>query len=93
MEMKRRGMYISRQLSFKNVTSIVEHVPLPTGTHFARLYEISVKLWIKMRKAFNIAADFIGVDEKPRQNMWSKFWSTHSSFFKYLCVSVKVNLD
>ena len=96
MEIKRRGKHVSRQLSFKNATLKVEHVPLPTGTHFIRLYELYVKLWVELRIAFNMAADFIGVDEKPRQIMWSQFFMLRidrEGFVINTCFSHNISLQ
>lgn len=42
MEMKLRGIYIARQLSFKDVTFRVEEVPLTE--EFTKTYNDSVKL-------------------------------------------------
>ena len=84
-------MYVSRQMSFKNVTWKIEHVPM--STEFTHVYDISVKLWAELQLSFTEVADLIDFDQKSRQVMWSQFWLTHLSFFKYLCASIKVNLD
>ena len=89
MEMKQRGMYIARQLSFKNLSVKVEEVVL-TPKFINVIYDSSVKLWIEMKQAFNEAADLINADSKTRQLMWSLYWSAHKKFFNYLCISSKV---
>ena len=42
MDMKLRGMYIARQLSFKGVTFKIEEIPLQKD--FVKVYNNSVKL-------------------------------------------------
>lgn len=42
MDMKLRGMYIARQLSFTGVTFKIEEVPLTT--HYIKMYNKSVRL-------------------------------------------------
>lgn len=42
MDMKLRGMYIARQLSFHGVTFKIEEVPLPES--FKKIYDDSVEL-------------------------------------------------
>ena len=42
MDMKLRGMYIARQLSFTGVTFKIEEVPLTT--HYIKMYNKSVHL-------------------------------------------------
>ena len=42
MDMKLRGMYIARQLSFKGVSFSIEEIPLDTD--FKKVYDASVDL-------------------------------------------------
>ena len=88
MEMKHRGKYIARQLSFKNVTFKVEEVVLTPK--FINIYDSSIKLWIEMKKAFYEVASLVNADHKTSQWMWSLYWSAHKKFFNYLCISTKV---
>ena len=88
MEMKHRGMYIARQLSFKDVTFRVEEVPL--SPKFVKTYDDSVKLWVQLLQSFTEAAELVNADPKMRKTMWAQFWSAHQRFFKYLCIAAKV---
>ncbi|VDO93835.1 unnamed protein product [Soboliphyme baturini] len=87
MDMKLRGLYLARQLSFNGVTFRVEEVPL--SVDFIRTYDKSVKLWLEARKQFQIAADLIDLDKSRRKAMWGQFWAAHQRFFKYLCIAAK----
>uniref|UniRef100_A0A6I8QXB2 Protein strawberry notch homolog 1 n=1 Tax=Xenopus tropicalis TaxID=8364 RepID=A0A6I8QXB2_XENTR len=88
MDMKLRGMYIARQLSFTGVTFKIEEVPL--GHDYVKMYNKSVKLWVLARERFQQAADLIDAEQRMKKSMWGQFWSAHQRFFKYLCIASKV---
>jgi len=88
MEMKLRGMYIARQLSFKDVTFKVDEVSLPPK--FIKAYDDSVKLWVQLLQSFTEGIELVNADSKSRKTMWAQFWSAHQRFFKYLCIAAKV---
>lgn len=88
MDMKLRGMYIARQLSFTGVTFKIEEVPL--SQDYVKMYNKSVKLWVLARERFQQAADLIDAEQRMKKSMWGQFWSAHQRFFKYLCIASKV---
>ncbi|XP_014663996.1 PREDICTED: protein strawberry notch homolog 1-like [Priapulus caudatus] len=88
MDMKLRGMYIARQLSFVGVTFKVEEIPLTR--ELVEMYDASVKMWVKARSYFQQAAEYMDADPRLRKTMWGQFWSAHQRFFKYLCIAAKV---
>lgn len=88
MDMKLRGMYIARQLSFQGVGFRVDEVEL-TGD-FRRVYDKSVDLWVDLMHKFEEAASLVDADKKMKKTMWGQFWSSHQRFFKYLCIASKV---
>lgn len=89
MDMKLRGMYIARQLSFHGVTFKIEEVPL--SRDFEKVYDNSVKLWVEAMQKFTEAAELIDAESRMKKTMWGQFWSAHQRFFKYLCIAAKVN--
>lgn len=89
MEMKLRGMYIARQLSFQGVTFRIEDIPLEES--FVKCYNKSVQLWVTARDRFQKAADLMDAEHRMKKTMWGQFWSAHQRFFKYLCISAKVH--
>nr|XP_022905904.1 protein strawberry notch isoform X2 [Onthophagus taurus] len=89
MDMKLRGMYIARQLSFHGVAFKIEEVPL--SPDFVRIYDASVKLWVEAMQKFHEAAELIDAESRMRKTMWGQFWSSHQRFFKYLCIAAKVS--
>lgn len=89
MDMKLRGMYIARQLSFHGVTFKIEEVPLTR--QFKQVYDESVELWVEAMQKFTEAAELIDAENRMKKTMWGQFWSAHQRFFKYLCIASKVN--
>uniref|UniRef100_A0A182Q7B7 Strawberry notch n=1 Tax=Anopheles farauti TaxID=69004 RepID=A0A182Q7B7_9DIPT len=89
MDMKQRGMYIARQLSFHGVSFKIEEVPLTK--EFKQVYDASVELWVEAMQKFTEAAELIDAESRMKKTMWGQFWSAHQRFFKYLCIASKVN--
>ncbi|NXE93495.1 SBNO1 protein, partial [Menura novaehollandiae] len=88
MDMKLRGMYIARQLSFSGVTFKIDEVLL--SQEYVKMYNKSVKLWVSARPPLQQAADLIDAEQRMNPPMWGQFWSAHQRFFKYLCIASKV---
>ncbi|KAF2894826.1 hypothetical protein ILUMI_11349 [Ignelater luminosus] len=88
MDMKLRGMYIARQLSFHGVAFKIEEVPL--SDDFVKIYDASVRLWVEAMQKFHEAAELVDAENRMRKTMWGQFWSSHQRFFKYLCIAAKV---
>ncbi|XP_076019895.1 protein strawberry notch homolog 1 [Genypterus blacodes] len=88
MDMKLRGMYIARQLSFTGVTFKIEEVPL--NQQYINMYNKSVRLWVSAREKFQQAANLMDAEQRMKKSMWGQFWSAHQRFFKYLCIASKV---
>ncbi|XP_066601044.1 protein strawberry notch isoform X2 [Prorops nasuta] len=88
MDMKLRGMYIARQLSFHGVAFKIEEVPLTK--EFTKVYDHSVRLWVEAMRRFQEAAELIDAENRMKKTMWGQFWSSHQRFFKYLCIAAKV---
>ncbi|KAH7729381.1 protein F20H11.2 [Aphelenchoides avenae] len=90
MDMKLRGLYLARQLSFQGVTFRVEEVQL--DEEFIRIYDESVRLWMECRRQFQNALQYLSDNMRVSHKMvWAQFWSAHQRFFKYLCIGAKVN--
>ncbi|XP_072044664.1 protein strawberry notch homolog 1-like isoform X2 [Amphiura filiformis] len=88
MDMKLRGMYMARQLSFQGVSFKVNEIPL--SKDFIKMYDEAVKLWHEARERFQKAAELMQAEHRMRKSMWGQFWSSHQRFFKYLCIAAKV---
>ncbi|XP_011404218.2 PREDICTED: protein strawberry notch homolog 1-like isoform X2 [Amphimedon queenslandica] len=88
MDMKLRGLYIARQLSFTGVSFSVEEVSL--SKKFIDMYDKAVAFWVEARQMFKDAADLLDYDGRNLKTMWGQFWAAHQRFFKYLCIAAKV---
>uniref|UniRef100_A0A5S6QQW1 Strawberry notch AAA domain-containing protein n=1 Tax=Trichuris muris TaxID=70415 RepID=A0A5S6QQW1_TRIMR len=88
MDMKLRGLYLARQLSFTGVSFRVEEVTL--SADFIHMYDESVKLWLEARRQFQLVISILSADKNQRKAMWGQFWAAHQRFFKYLCIAAKV---
>eukprot|EP00094_Tigriopus_californicus_P001238 TCALIF_01199-PA protein Name:"Similar to sno Protein strawberry notch (Drosophila melanogaster)" AED:0.08 eAED:0.09 QI:0/0/0/0.88/1/1/9/0/1282 len=88
MDMKLRGMYIARQLSFQGVGFRVDEIEIPRD--IVDIYNKSVDLWVDLLHKFEEAAALVDADKKMKKTMWGQYWSSHQRFFKYLCIAAKV---
>uniref|UniRef100_A0A915C022 Strawberry notch AAA domain-containing protein n=1 Tax=Parascaris univalens TaxID=6257 RepID=A0A915C022_PARUN len=89
MDMKQRGLYLARQLSFRGVSFRVEEVPL--SAEFVEMYDDSVKMWLECRRQFQAALKVQSAHERVNtKQIWGQFWAAHQRFFKYLCIGAKV---
>lgn len=88
VELKSRGAYVARQLSFK--TSSFEIRVAPLDEVFVNLYDSCVEMWQKTFEYFQQAATFFSKDKRMSRHIWATFWAAHQKFFKYLCIGAKV---
>ncbi|OQV20973.1 Protein strawberry notch-like protein 1 [Hypsibius exemplaris] len=89
MEMKHRGMYIARQLSFQGVSFNIEEVALLP--EFIELYDTCVDFWSHAEKSFREALALSKAKKKRLFSVQTQFWGAHQRFFKYLCLSAKID--
>lgn len=86
VDLKMRGSYIARQLSFKTTNFEIRIANLDES--FIELYDECVDLWAKTLKFFREAMGYL--DPKRSKTCWASFWAAHQKFFKYLCIGAKV---
>ncbi|CAB4057791.1 Protein strawberry notch homolog 2,Protein FORGETTER 1,Protein strawberry notch,Protein strawberry notch homolog 1 [Lepeophtheirus salmonis] len=67
MDMKLRGAYIARQLSFQGVTFKVEEIELSESMR--RIYNKSVDIWVDLFHKFHEAAELVDADKKMRKKL------------------------
>ena len=106
MDMKLRGMYIARQLSFSGVLFSILDVPLTND--YLETYDRSVQLvrrrrrrsrwaekyvsfqWIDIKEKLGQAFDLADTATVVRNHVTARYWLSHQRFFKYLCIACKV---
>ncbi|CAD6187636.1 unnamed protein product [Caenorhabditis auriculariae] len=90
MDMKQRGLYLARQLSFRGVSFHVQEVQL--SPEFTKMYDDAVKLWMECRRQFQAVIEALDDEERIScKQIWGQFWACHQRFFKYLCIAAKVD--
>ncbi|XP_015055769.1 protein FORGETTER 1 [Solanum pennellii] len=88
MDMKTRGMYVCRTLSYKGAEFEVVEVPLEA--QMQDLYKKAAEFWAELRVELLSAGAFL-TDDKPSSNqLWRLYWANHQRFFRHLCISAKV---
>ncbi|KAJ9551193.1 hypothetical protein OSB04_015238 [Centaurea solstitialis] len=88
MDMKARGMYVCRTLSYKGAEFDVLEVPLEAK--MTEIYKKAAEFWAELRVELLSASAFLG-DEKPSSSqLWRQYWASHQRFFRYVCMSAKV---
>nr|XP_043628033.1 protein FORGETTER 1 isoform X2 [Erigeron canadensis] len=88
MDMKARGMYVCRTLSYKGAEFEVIEVPLE-----AKMTEIYIKaaeFWAELRVELLSASAFLGDDKPSSSQLWRLYWASHQRFFRHVCMSAKV---
>ncbi|CAF1235122.1 unnamed protein product [Adineta ricciae] len=89
MDMKLRGMYIARQLSFSGVHFSILDVPL--SNEYLQTYDRSVQLWIEIKEKLLQAFDLADTSNITRNHVIARYWLSHQRYFKYLCIACKVS--
>ena len=88
IDMKLRGVYIARQLSFSGVQFRVEEIRL--SNKFVSLYDECVAIWVDAKNKIDKALELLEDDPHIKKAVWGQFWAAHQRFFKYLCIASKV---
>ncbi|XP_073279298.1 protein FORGETTER 1 [Primulina huaijiensis] len=88
MDMKARGMYVCRTLSYKGVEFEVVEVPLEAK--MTEMYERSAEFWAELRVEL-LSASAVLVTERPNSSqLWRLYWASHQRFFRHMCMAAKV---
>ncbi|KAL8195817.1 hypothetical protein R6Q57_025570 [Mikania cordata] len=88
MDMKARGMYVCRTLSYKGVGFEVLEVPLEAK--MMEIYKKAAEFWAELRVELLSASAFLGDDKPNSSQLWRLYWASHQRFFRYVCMSAKV---
>ena len=84
-ELKRRGCYIARAVSFRGASFDTDTAALPDG--YEAMYDACCGLWSAAKVLWSKAIR--AAEEAPKLH-WGLFWSAHQLFFKQLCIAAKV---
>ncbi|PIA37650.1 hypothetical protein AQUCO_03000300v1 [Aquilegia coerulea] len=88
MDMKARGMYVCRTLSYQGAE--FEVIEAPLEAEMLDMYKKAAEFWAELRVEL-LSASAIVPDEKPNSGqLWRLYWSSHQRFFRHMCMSAKV---
>ncbi|GAB2276382.1 udp-glycosyltransferase [Dionaea muscipula] len=88
MDMKARGMFVCRTLSYKGAE--FEVVEAPLDAKMTEMYKKAAEFWAELRVEL-LSANAILMEEKTNSSqLWRLYWAGHQRFFRHLCMSAKV---
>lgn len=88
MDMKARGMYVCRTLSFKGAEFEVVEVPLEAD--MMEMYKNAARLWAELRVELLKATASLSEERPNSSQLWRLYWASHQRFFRHMCMSAKV---
>ncbi|KAF8692024.1 hypothetical protein HU200_039971 [Digitaria exilis] len=88
MDMKARGMYVCRTLSYKGSDFDVLEAPL--DERMMNMYRKAAALWVELRVELLSATEYYAKDKGNSAQMWRLYWASHQRFFRHMCMSAKV---
>ncbi|KAM3213142.1 hypothetical protein ACQJBY_065881 [Aegilops geniculata] len=88
MDMKARGMYVCRTLSYKGVDFDVVEAPLED--RMMNMYRKAAEFWAELRVELLSASEYYAEDKSNSAQIWRLYWASHQRFFRHMCMSAKV---
>ncbi|KAL8461796.1 hypothetical protein ACS0TY_033048 [Phlomoides rotata] len=88
MDMKARGMYVCRTLSYQGVEFEVVDVPLEAK--MMDMYGRAAEFWAELRVELLSASTFLANEKPNSSQIWRLYWASHQRFFRHMCMSAKV---
>ncbi|XP_058201467.1 protein FORGETTER 1-like isoform X3 [Rhododendron vialii] len=88
MDMKARGMYVCRTLSYKGAE--FEVVEIPLEAKMMGMYNRAAEFWAELRVELLSANALLTVKKPKNDPLWRLYWANHQRFFSHMCMSAKV---
>ncbi|GBG72349.1 hypothetical protein CBR_g11926 [Chara braunii] len=88
MDMKARGVYLCRTLSFSGAEFDIVEVALEPKMQ--EMYTKAAQFWAELRVDMMGAVDSTAEGVKKSNMLWRFYWATHQRFFRHMCMSAKV---
>ncbi|KAJ6805278.1 protein FORGETTER 1 [Iris pallida] len=88
MDMKARGMYVCRTLSYKGAE--FEVVEAPLEEKMMDMYRKAAEFWAELRVELLSASAFLSEEKSNSSQVWRLYWASHQRFFRHMCMSAKV---
>eukprot|EP00966_Prymnesium_polylepis_P228761 5293922-Prymnesium_polylepis.1 len=92
LDMKRRAMYISRQLSFKSAEFHTEIIDLTKKQK--EQYDAAANFWSELLDCIEYARNVLRVKAQkghPSGRIMTHYWGCHQRFMRQLCMAMKVD--
>lgn len=86
-DMKMRGIYLARHLSYENINFQIKEVPMTREFH--KFYNYSADLWAKIYEQVIKACRRLCIDCRAQERITRRFWSSHTRYFKHVCLAAK----
>ncbi|CAL5030144.1 unnamed protein product [Urochloa decumbens] len=88
MDMKARGMYVCRTLSYKGAD--FDTVEAPLEERMMNMYRKAAEFWAELRLELLSASEFFAEEKGNSNQIWRLYWASHQRFFRHMCMSAKV---
>ncbi|XP_074372399.1 protein FORGETTER 1-like isoform X2 [Apium graveolens] len=88
MDLKARGMYLCRTLSYKGAEFDVVEVPLEDK--MMDMYRRAAEFWAYLREELLSEIALLTTEKPESSPIWRLYWGNHQRFFKHMCMSAKV---
>ncbi|XP_027062492.2 protein FORGETTER 1 isoform X1 [Coffea arabica] len=88
MDMKARGMYVCRTLSYNGAE--IEVVEVPLEAKMMEMYKKAAEFWAELRVELMSASAFLTTEKPNSSQLWRLYWANHQRFFRHVCMSAKV---
>ncbi|KAL7555157.1 hypothetical protein ACHAWF_018815 [Thalassiosira exigua] len=87
LEMKRKGIFLARTLSWDGAEFHTLEVKL--NTNQIAMYDGAVQWWFDVKDSIDSALELMGI-AAPRL-LWRAYWSAHQRFFREMCICAKID--
>ncbi|KAL6843730.1 hypothetical protein ACP4OV_026301 [Aristida adscensionis] len=88
MDMKARGMYVCRTLSYKGADFDIVEAPLEE--RMMNMYRKAAAFWAELRLELLSAVELFEEEKGSSSQIWRLYWASHQRFFRHMCMSAKV---
>ncbi|KAL5216267.1 hypothetical protein ABZP36_007668 [Zizania latifolia] len=88
MDMKARGMYVCRTLSYNGVDFDIVEAPLEE--RMMNMYRKAAEFWAEFRLELLSAGELFAEEKGASSQIWRLYWASHQRFFRHMCMSAKV---
>ncbi|KAI5011295.1 hypothetical protein ZWY2020_013432 [Hordeum vulgare] len=91
MDMKARGMYVCRTLSYKGAD--FDTVEAPLEERMMNMYGKAAEFWAELRLELLSAGEISGEEKGISNQIWRLYWASHQRFFRHMCMSAKARTE